>query len=88
MGTNHSRTDEWARAAVFKLLERAETGEITLHDRETRIFGRIDPTEPRRAVIHVDDASCYRSILLGGTTGAAESFIHGKWRSDDLVSLI
>jgi len=88
MDSNHSRLDRWARSAVFGLLSKAEAGEITLHDHETMTFGRLDPDEPRRAVIHVDDESCYRSILLGGTTGAAESYIHGKWRSDDLVSLI
>jgi len=45
---------------------------------QAKIFGKI--------VIH--DNSVYKDFVRGGSIGAAESFIEGKWSSPDLTSVI
>ena len=38
-----------------------------------------------KIIIH--DKSVYKDFVRGGSIGAAESFIEGKWTSPDLTSL-
>ena len=38
------------------------------------------------AVVNSD--AFYRSVFLGGTIGAAESYMRGEWAADDLTDLI
>ncbi|MCB1019528.1 MAG: class I SAM-dependent methyltransferase, partial [Acidobacteria bacterium] len=60
-------------------------GEITLIDGErARRFGH--PGEPR-ATVTVHDAAFYLDIAFGGSLGAAEAYIRGRWSCDDLTQL-
>ncbi|PKG81038.1 SAM-dependent methyltransferase [Colwellia sp. 75C3] len=38
--------------------------------------------------IHIHDTSVYRDFVKGGSIGAAEAFIEGKWTSPDLTNVI
>jgi cyclopropane-fatty-acyl-phospholipid synthase len=82
--------DRWARAAVFSRLRRAERGEIRLvedlGDLACERFGTAGA--PLKATITVCDPAFYRSLALRGALGAAESYMDGDWRCDDLTSLI
>lgn len=40
------------------------------------------------ARVNIHSARVYRNMVLGGTLGAAESFIDGAWTTDDLTTLI
>ncbi len=40
------------------------------------------------ARVRIADAECYRALALGGSVGAAESYLAGHWECDDLVSLV
>ncbi|MGB7348036.1 MAG: cyclopropane-fatty-acyl-phospholipid synthase family protein [Pirellulaceae bacterium] len=68
-------------------LEQIGNGHITLIDSlGTRSFG--DPAAELRATVRVTNPRFYRSISLGGSIGAGESFCDGHWQCDDLVALI
>ena len=49
---------------------------------------RISSSNELTASIFVNRPEFYRRILLGGTIGAAESFIDGAWDTDDLTAVI
>ena len=42
----------------------------------------------RRARLIVEQPRFYRDLLLGGSLGAAESYLAGAWHSDDLTGLL
>ncbi|MCL6416038.1 cyclopropane-fatty-acyl-phospholipid synthase family protein [Aestuariirhabdus sp. Z084] len=86
-------SDHWidriAERTVHKLLQRLETGRLSLHDGE-QTFEYGDPNAPQElhAVIHVHHASLYRRVLLNGSTGSGEAFMTGAWSSPDLVAVV
>ena len=41
-----------------------------------------------KAKIHIHDISVYRDFVKGGSIGAAEAFIEGKWSSPNLTNVI
>jgi cyclopropane-fatty-acyl-phospholipid synthase len=41
-----------------------------------------------KAKIHIHDVSVYRDFVKGGSIGAAEAFIEGKWSSPNLTNVI
>jgi len=43
---------------------------------------------PLQATVTIDDPAFYRKVAAQGSVGAGESYIHGDWRCDDLVSLV
>jgi len=78
-----------ARKAVLARLADIRRGEIEIRDAaETVVIGRASPEYPLRAVIDVHDASMYGDIVLGGSIGAAESYMEGKWTVCDLTTLM
>jgi cyclopropane-fatty-acyl-phospholipid synthase len=77
----------WLRARVHETLAAIETGSVTLIDgAEWTRFG--DPGAPLHATLHVADTRFYRALALGGSLGAAQSYIDGHWRASDLTALI
>jgi cyclopropane-fatty-acyl-phospholipid synthase len=82
--------DRWAREAVVRRLHRIERGELRLvedgDDLACEHFGTTGA--PLKATITVYDPAFYRSLALRGALGAAESYMDGDWRCDDLTSLI
>jgi len=77
---------QWKRA-VLRRLERFGGGRILLCDAaEQHALGqRGDP--PLEAVVEVLDERFYRRLALGGHLGAAEAYLRGWWRCDDLTAL-
>ncbi len=41
-----------------------------------------------RVVVRMRELRAYRTIAVGGSIGAAESYMDGQWQCDDLVSLV
>jgi cyclopropane-fatty-acyl-phospholipid synthase len=39
-------------------------------------------------MLRVRDLSAYRDVAIGGTIGAAEAYMHGKWTAPDLTALV
>ena len=59
---------------------------LKLPDGSRRVFGPSDA--PRRVHAEVHHARFFTRLLLGGTTGAGESYMAGEWSSTDLTALL
>jgi cyclopropane-fatty-acyl-phospholipid synthase len=69
-------------------MQRITTGEIVLREgAEVIALGRADEAD-LRCELTVHDARFYRDVVCGGSIGAAESYIRGRWSADDLTTLI
>ena len=76
------------RRLLLSRLKGLTTGVITLHEGPARIdLGRADEAGLRCDLV-VHDARFYRDVLRGGSIGAAESYVVGRWSADDLTKLI
>ena len=72
-----------ARKAVHARLSRLTHGRLRLRDGgETHAFGNGDGIESSITVL---DPAFYADVALGGSVGAGESYVQGRWRSDDLT---
>jgi len=78
-----------ARRLVLSRLARLERGLLDLVEGEARQhFGREDARSPLRATLEVTDDRTWSSLLARGSVGAAEAFMQGWWRTDDLTALV
>ncbi len=74
------------RSLVSAKLAGIKQGSILLIENgERHVFGNA--SEGIQVTIHVNDPSFYRAIALGGSLGAAESYLEGHWQCDDLTRL-
>lgn len=70
---------------VHRALGKLEHGSITVqHGSAEYRYGSGQPA----ATVRVHNAAFYRRLTLGGTVGAAESYMDGDWDCDDLVALV
>ena len=77
--------DAACRRLLAARLEQLVGGRLELHDAAgTLSLGSGAPT----IELCVDDPRFYRRVALGGTLGAAEAYVDGLWRCDDLVGLV
>ena len=75
-----------ARRIVLPRLARLSVGRLRLRDGETvQSFGSGNGPE---ATLTVHDPAFYAELALGGSVGAAESYMLGHWDSDDLTALM
>jgi cyclopropane-fatty-acyl-phospholipid synthase len=73
-----------ARRIVIALLERIESGQLTLVEGgRRRVFGAGSP----QATVVVHDPAVWPAALRGGR-GLAESYVDGLWDSPDLTAVI
>ncbi|MCY4114306.1 MAG: cyclopropane-fatty-acyl-phospholipid synthase [Chloroflexi bacterium] len=77
-----------AGALILRRLHRwsGSTLRLKLPDGSRRDFGPSDA--PRRVHADVHHARFFARLLLGGTTGAGESYMAGEWSSTDLKALL
>ncbi len=77
-----------AGAVIFRGLRQwsGSTLRIELPDGSRRDFGPSDAR--RRVLVRVHHPRFFTRMLLGGTTGAGESYMAGEWSSDDLTALL
>lgn len=84
-----------ARHLVLGRLKHIEHGTLVIRDQERRyVFGNPESrgsgaghTE-LHATLTVNDPRFYGDIAFGGSIGAGESWMQGRWDCDDLVSLV
>jgi len=73
------------RAAVHRALGAIHNGTLVVLDSDGEAtFGSGKPV----ARVAVRDSAFYRSLALGGSVGAGESYMDGHWESDDLVAVV
>lgn len=76
-----------ARSLLQKSLGAISSGHLTLLDSGQRMeFG--DSRSDLSALVRVHTPSFYRRTAIGGTIGAAESYMDGEWDCDDLPALV
>lgn len=82
-----SSLDRFLRRQLLGTLAALENGRLTVRD----AFGTEElGTSGATPSIHIEvtDPRFYRLLATNGSVGAAEAFIEGHWRCDDLVGLI
>jgi len=80
--------DKILRRMVWRRLESIADGRLVIEDgAERRTFGSHYDSS-LAATVWVRDPRFYRHLVLGGSLGAAESYIRGYWDCDDLTSLV
>ncbi|MEO7386166.1 MAG: cyclopropane-fatty-acyl-phospholipid synthase family protein [Gammaproteobacteria bacterium] len=82
-----------ARRGVHDLLQSLVEGQLRLHDAfGTRTFGATDasavPDKAPDVSVRINDLSAYLDIATGGTIGAAEAYMAGKWTVSDLPGVV
>lgn len=81
--------DKRCRGLVFSVLAKLEYGQIELVDNGERfLFPEFVENNSLLGRINIHDASVYRDFVKGGSIGAAEAYIAGKWSSPDLTIVI
>ncbi|REK05531.1 MAG: class I SAM-dependent methyltransferase [Planctomycetota bacterium] len=80
-----SYVDRLARRLVTKKFEGLRGGWISLEEPGGRT--RLGADGPRAATLMVRSGAFYRRAVLGGSLGAAESYLRGEWDCDDLTGL-
>ena len=82
-------TTSFARRLVLNRLHRIQQGQIRLVEGEHRIVvGQANAAFPLHAEVVVRDPGFYVDVLFGGTIGAAEAYMDGKWETEDLTAVI
>ena len=78
-----------AQTQLEKRLSKIPRGVLCIEDAfGSKIFGKKLVKSDLSARIVIHDQSAYRDIAFGGSIGAAEAFILGKWSSPNLVDLV
>lgn len=81
--------DKRCRNLVFSVFAKLEYGQIELIDNSQRfLFPEFAENKALLARINIHDVSVYRDFVKGGSIGAAEAYIAGKWSSTDLTTVI
>lgn len=80
---------QMCRAAMFKKLELLDQGTIELREDDRLFhFGRRTSACPLCVTVDIHDPACYVNLALGGSVGAAESYMRGEWGTADLTGLV
>jgi len=77
------------RKKLINRLEKLPQGHLVIEDADSAYScGQIDQASNITARMTIHDPSAYRDIALGGSLGAAEAYMLGKWTTPDLVALV
>tara|TARA_R110002167_G_scaffold40521_2_gene124454 strand:- start:5434 stop:6663 length:1230 start_codon:yes stop_codon:yes gene_type:complete len=81
--------DKRCRSLVFSVLAKLDYGQIELVDNSQRfLFPEFAENKSLLGRINIHDSSVYRDFVKGGSIGAAEAYIAGKWSSPNLTAVI
>ena len=83
-----ARIDLLLREALLVKLARLENAVLTITDPLGECVLGSEGADGLRARIDVQDMRFYRQIALGGSIGAAESYMDQDWQADDLCRVI
>lgn len=80
--------DKILRRMVWRRLESIADGRLVIEDGAQRCTFGSHRDSSLAATVWVRDPRSYGHLVLGGSLGAAESYIRGYWDCDDLTSLV
>lgn len=76
------------KSQLLKKMDSLKHGTITINDcGQIHVLG-ADKNAPPFGIINVAHNSFYKKTALGGSVGAAESFMDGDWHSEQLVDVM
>ena len=76
-----------AEKAITNHMVRLSCGQLTVHHAgATEVYGPGENGPVAEIVVH--DPAFFRSLLLGGHIGAAESYVRGEWTTEDLTAVV
>lgn len=78
--------DRWGRRMVLDRFAQLKHGGLELVEGDAQAQLGQAGSESIRLEVH--DPRFYRRVMLGGSLGAADSFVEGQWSCDDLPALI
>ncbi len=86
---NISWLEKYSRSLVFSVLAKIPNGviEIVEGDKQYLFPDKVEG-DCVQGKIYIHHSSVYRDFVRGGSIGAAQAYIDGKWSSPDLTSLI
>ena len=80
-------TVSWSKRLFVKFLGQLEDCAIELREgTHVTLLGKSNAD--LSAIITIHNAKAYKSILWGGSIGAAEAYVEGLWSTDDLTTVI
>lgn len=82
------KLNQWARKLVLRQLEQIGEGVLTVHDGDQILHFGHPANDGLNATLVINDASCWRDMLTGGSIGAAEAFVAADWDTPDLTALL
>ncbi|MDC2889269.1 hypothetical protein PN838_11415 [Psychrosphaera sp. G1-22] len=83
----HSWFEKRCRQLVFKQFEKLTDAGLTIKEGSNeQYFGDLNSELQSQIIIH--DSSTFVDMVKGGSIGAAEAYLDGKWSSNNLVTLI
>ena len=82
----HDYSHAFYHYLLTKILKRLVYGQIIIIEGEKKyIFGDDDTLKVTVVIKH---SAFYKSVVLNGSTGAAESYMRCEWTTDNLVNLV
>jgi cyclopropane-fatty-acyl-phospholipid synthase len=85
----NSPFDVWARNTVFRQLRHLQTGALIVRDPLGEVVcGENSHPQQLPVQLTVGKLGFYRRMVFNGVIGAAESFMEGDWKTDDLTGLV
>ena len=86
--SEQSLVNKFLKSQLLKKMDLLQDGTLTLHEQgESRVLG-LDKTSPQFGNLHITNDAFYTKIALGGSVGAAESYMDGDWHSEQLVDVM
>lgn len=82
------RIDLLLRKALLDKLTGLENAQLTVSDPLGEVVLGSQAADGLCARINVSDMSFYRQVAMGGSIGAAESYMNELWQADDLTKVI
>lgn len=80
--------NQFAKKTIFTQLNQLQFGLLIVKDgMDTFEFGNAEETH-LVAEMHIQDSSAYGDIMVGGSIGAAESYMTGDWTTPDLTKVV
>lgn len=81
--------DKRCRTIVHNIFSAFDYGQLeVVEGQESIYFPATAVNEKLTGKIHIHDLSVYRDFVKGGSIGAAEAFLEGKWSSPQLTNVI
>jgi cyclopropane-fatty-acyl-phospholipid synthase len=90
MADGAGRIDRLFRRLIVGGLAGLRGGQIVFEDAlgSVTVGGACSDARTLRVVVRIRELRAYRTIAVGGSVGAAESYMDGEWHCDELVSLV